>query len=140
MRGSGKKSGERSAMRLGDLPAERQTDSGAVGLGREERDEQVRRGGDTRTFVFHPDFDAAVPSPPADPDTAAGLEGCIRSVLDEIDQELVELVVVGFDLDRLTLDHDYREACFEAGDAMHPLADLERLPIRWREPGHPRIR
>src|SRR5215467_1169956 len=42
---------ERAAVRLGDLPREREADARALGLRGEERHEQVRRVGEARALV-----------------------------------------------------------------------------------------
>lgn len=50
----------RSAVGLGDLAGEDATDVVAFGLGREERDEEVRRRGETRSLVLDSDLYAVL--------------------------------------------------------------------------------
>jgi hypothetical protein len=57
-------------MRLGDLPAERQTDPGAVLLGGVERHEEVLGRGQPGTLVLHAHDQVVVLHLPAETDTA----------------------------------------------------------------------
>src|SRR5579864_3165859 len=88
-----------AAMSLGDLPAKSQADAGPTGLGGEEGHEQVRRIGDSGTFVLHEEMEPTSVSGPADSDFPAILERGVNRVADQINQQLLELVGVGFQCD-----------------------------------------
>src|SRR5271169_6151607 len=90
---------ERSAVSFGNLPAENQANARAALLGGEERDEEVRWVGDARPVVLHPDFDVAVFVLPAHANTAAGFERGVHSIVEKINQKLVELRRVSLDSD-----------------------------------------
>ncbi len=92
---------QRAAVRLGDLAAERQTDARAGRLGREERHEQVRRVRQPGSFILDGELQEAVDRLPVDPHLAARLERRIDGVADDVDQQLFELIRIGFDLRRL---------------------------------------
>src|SRR5260370_31063985 len=79
-------------MRLSDLAAEGEANARATRLGREERDEQIRGPGNSRTFVVDPVFNARSVFPPADVDAAAGLESCVGGDVQQVDQQLIELI------------------------------------------------
>ena len=102
-------------MRLGDLAAQREADPGARRLRREERHEQVgvsgRPGPSSSTVTWTRRRLA-----PVDPDPAAGLERRVDGVADDVDQQLLELIGIGVDLDVAgRLDRD-RQAVLELGD------------------------
>src|SRR5262245_30404266 len=65
---------QRAAVRLGDLARECEADAGTRGLRGKERDEQVRRVGETRALVEHAQLERVVGHRPLDPDAALRLE------------------------------------------------------------------
>src|SRR6188474_3468263 len=79
---------EGAAVRLRDLAAEDEADARSLGLGREERHEQVPGVGEARSAVVDPDLDlpAARGRFPAELHAAAGrIEGGLRRVAQEVD-------------------------------------------------------
>src|SRR6185312_6913592 len=87
--------GQRTPVRFGDLPAQREADARSVRLGGEERHEQVGRVGQAQSVIAYPDVERAAVARPADGDAAVRLERRIGRVPHEVDEHLVQLIAVG---------------------------------------------
>ena len=88
-------------MSFGNLPRQDQTDTGAVGLGGEKRDEEVRGVCQPRAFVSNPNFNLPVVAVPTDFYSSAGFHRSVNGVSHQIYQQLLQLHVI-------TLDHQVR--------------------------------
>ncbi len=73
-------------MGLGDLARQDQSDARAIRFSREEWHEQVRRAGQSRSFVADTEFKLPVALRPAKLDTAACFERGIYGVAYQVDQ------------------------------------------------------
>src|SRR6266700_5716915 len=118
--------GELTAMSLGDLPAEDQTNAGAARLGREEWHEKVGGVGKSKTFVNDPHVELrALPGPP-NLNGAPGFESGIRGIANQVDQQLLQLVSVGGNDHVRTVHKANFYASLEFDGAANPLLDLHR--------------
>ncbi len=129
-------------MRLGDLAAQHEPDAGPVLLGGEEGDEQVRQARQAGTLVLDPHFEdrrGTGEARPADADGAAGFEGGVGGVPDEIDQQLLELIAVRFHDHFGAREHLDRQASLDAGDPAHQGSEIDHSPLRRRQAGEPGV-
>ena len=132
---------QRSAVRLGDLPAQHQPDAGAARLGGEERHEEVARdrarpGPSSSTMTSS--TPAAVLQPTSTP--PSGLQRGIGRVAHQVDQQLIELVAVSGDpIPRGPPSTRTSSRVSSAATRRTQVADVHRAELRLREPGEPRV-
>src|SRR5260370_7680684 len=107
-------------------------------FGGEERHKEVVAIQETGTFIANEDLNAASIRPPANFNRAClpqpRIKGCIRGVANQVDENLLELIGVGIDLDQRTLQHPYRQTPFESP---HPMPHSPTLHTRQRRPSPP---
>ena len=127
-------------MRLGDLAAQHQSDPRAAGLGREERNEQIRRLRRPRSVVVDPQVEAACRTLPADHHAAAAVfERGLGAVAQQIDEQLLELIAIGVHGQVGSGLHRHRHARLESSHAVHQRLEHDRgLPGR-RQLGETRV-
>ena len=101
-------------MGLGNLPAQSQSDPGTVGLGGEEGYEEVSGAGQAGAVVHHPDLQMLLVPDPGDGNRARSVHHRIGSVLDQIDEQLVQLIAIGLDGEVRAWDYSSGEPGFEA--------------------------
>ena len=78
-------------MGFGNLTAQRETNSRAVGLGGKERNEEIGGVHYAGTFVFHKDLNAISFLTPAKRDVSLCFKRGIHSVMHQVDQRLFNL-------------------------------------------------
>ena len=108
-------------------------------LRREEGHEQVRRVRQARSFVVDPELEAAALAFPADRDAAAGLQRGVRRVVYQIDQQLLELIGIGADVDVRAAGDVDRQPRFDVGDPADQLRHVDGVEARRRQLGQARV-
>ena len=120
-------------MAFGDLTAQHQANAGAALFRGEERDEEVAGVGDAVAFVSHLQDELSPVHSPFDSYAAAGFDGRVGRVADQIDEQLIELVAVSPERKGWAVDHSHFQPGFEAGRSTDPDRDVHNTQDRRRE-------
>src|SRR4051812_10708958 len=75
-----------AVVRFGNLTAQRETDSGALRLGRKERNKKIGGVHDAGSFVFNKNLNAICFLTPAKRDVSMCFKGGINGVVHQVDQ------------------------------------------------------
>ena len=126
-------------MRFGDLPAERQTNSGPAGLRREKRNEQVCRIHNPGSGIADENFHAFREIAPAGCDRSLRFERSFRGVVQNIDEQLFQLRGIGVDGDVRARNHAHCDARLEIRHPFDQLAEIDRFHLRLWQPREPGI-
>jgi hypothetical protein len=88
-------------MGFGNLAAQHEPNAGPCRFGREEGYEQVRRVGQSRTVIIDMDGNVLIGSLTYQLHVTARFNGGINGVAHQVDKELLELIRIGVQDDRL---------------------------------------
>src|SRR5258706_3603438 len=116
---------QRAAMGFRDLATQDQTDSRASGLGGEKWHEQIRGVRESWAIVNDRKLNLRLLERPPNYDFPISFEHRLRSIADQIDQQLLQLVSVRLNCDRRAFNQPYRRARFDSPDALYQFAKFE---------------
>lgn len=127
-------------MRLGNLPAEHETDARAAAFGGKKGHEEVGRIREAGAFIADNNLQRACGVRVPDEDAAAGLLCGIDGVANQVDQDLFELCCIGLDDERGTGYKGDGHARFEIDHAADEPIDFDWRQLGRGQFGQPRVR
>src|SRR5262245_21530607 len=116
-------------MSLSNLAAQDEADTGTARFRRKERYEQVSRIGQPGSLILNHDIDITSRALPKHALTAVGIQRCVDSIANEINQQLFDLIRIRLNCEFRTRIESNGHPCLQANYTMYQGADLDRIEL-----------